>query len=594
MAGDLRHPQKLQQKKGQFGDMPTSTSADILPEIQEHDIHKLLTESLYKQLPLALMASGSVAIVTLLVVWKEVPPTHLIGWALALMVISLLRYLGYRRFMQSGGESAEGIWYRRYFIGILLAGLIWGTFIWILPRDMATEYWIFVIFILGGMMAGSSSTSGAVLSGYLAFVLPICFSVVIWFFAAHTPFPTSMSMLAILYTLILIISVSHAGRTLRETFRLRFANVSLIGKLTTEQQNSVKLVEELRHEISRRASREEQLNDYNRLLEMLAHGEALPMILANLNTVVEKQLQGGMSSILMLDEEGKKLSTVSAPSLPDAYNNALQDQEIGSEVGSCGAAAYRNATVIAEDIETNPRWEAYRELALRHNLRACWSTPIRNTFGRVLGTLAIYHSTPYKPNKTDLDITMTAANIAGIAIEAKQTELRLQNMAHYDQLTQLPNRAFLYDRLAFIITQAKRRPARFAVLFIDLDNFKEINDSLGHEAGDRMLQSIAQGLKTAVRDSDIVSRFGGDEFVTLLMNLNEISDINAVIDKVLEHITQPYVVNQKVRHISGSIGISLFPDDGSDSDSLIQKADRAMYRAKEKGNHYVYFSDLDR
>ena len=583
------------QGQGFISDMPvtSSSSADILPELKEHDVHQFLTGSLYKRLPLALLASGGVAMVMLLVIWNQAVPTRLIGWALALLIISLLRYMSYRKFVQASEEQhLEGIgWYQRYFIGILMAGLVWGALIWVLPKSMPIEYWIFIIFVLGGMMAGSSSTSSAVLSSYLAFVVPICFSIVIWIFNENTAFPTSMAVLAILYAAILTLSVLHSGKILRETFLLRFANIDLINKLTMEQQHSASLVGDLQLEVSRRANREDQLNDYNHLLEMLAHGEALPVILSNLNAVVEKQLQGGMSSILTLDEEGKRLSTVSAPSLPEAYNKALQGVEIGSEVGSCGAAAYRNTTVVAEDIATNPRWEHYRELALSHNLRSCWSTPVRNTFGRVLGTLAIYHNTPYTPSKSDLQITMAAANIAGIAIEAKQTEFRLQNMAHHDPLTQLPNRAFLYDRLSFIIGQANRRVLRFALLFIDLDDFKKINDSLGHETGDRLLQAIARNLKLAVRDSDIVSRFGGDEFIVLLMNLQEIKDVDAVVEKILNGITQPFPIDQKVLQVGGSIGISLFPDDGMDADMLIQRADQAMYRAKGKGNHYTYYSD---
>jgi diguanylate cyclase (GGDEF)-like protein len=580
-------------QQGLLGDMSATTPVDTLPEIQDRDIHRLLTESLYKQIPTALLASGGVAVMTLLVIWEDVPLTHLTAWAMSLLLVSLLRYVWYRAFKRaSGGEAANSFgWYPRYFVGILLAGVVWGSFVWALPRDMPIEHWIFIIFILGGMMAGGSSTSGAILESYLAFVLPICGSTIVWFYVEDVPFPASMSILTLLYTIILVVSVSHAGKTLRETFRLRFANVGLIDKLTLEQENSAQLVEELRHEVVRRSSREDQLNDYNRLLEMLAHGEALPVVLANLNGVVEKQLQGGMSSILVLDEEGRHISMVSAPSLTAEFNEAQQNQSTSTEAGSY-AAAYRNNTVVIEDMLSDPRWTDYRDLAKQYGLQSCWSNPVRNAFGQVLGTLTVYHHTAYAPSRSDLDITMAAANIAGIAIEAKQAEHRLQNMAHHDLLTQLPNRAFLYDRLLFIIAQSKRREMQFALLFIDLDNFKEINDSLGHEAGDRMLRSIAQGLKLAVRDSDIVSRFGGDEFVILLMNIQDVADVNAVAKKIIASIKQPYPVGQKVWHIGGSIGISLFPADGQDADSLIQRADQAMYRAKEKGNHYTYYSEL--
>lgn len=569
--------------------MPPST--DILPELNEQDVRKLLTESLYNRLPLALLASFSVAFVTVVVIWKRASKSYLLWWVLALLAVSLLRYIWYRQFIRSDDESIEQNWYDRYLAGIFLAGLTWASLIWILPKDMATEYWIFTLLILGGMIAGSSSTSGAILSSFLAFALPICFSIVVWCFDSPVPFPTSMSLLVILYVAILVVATSHSSASLRETFRLRFANIGLVDELTQEQKHSDRLVQELQHEVKRRASREQQLNDYNHLLGMLAHGEELASILANLNIVVEKQLQGGMSLALVLDDQDKgRISLVSAPSLPKTFSSAILSQDIGMDTGNY-TAALRDTTVVAEDIDTDPNWLNYLDLTHQHSLRSCWSTPIRNSLGRVLGTLTIYHHTPYKPSNSDLEITMAAANFAGIAIEAKRTESRLQNMALYDQLTQLPNRGFLYDKLSFVIAQAKRRKLRLALLFIDLDHFKEINDSLGHEAGDRALQAVANGLKLAVRDSDVVSRFGGDEFVILLTNLQETGDVDNVVSKVLGHLTQSHMIDEKAVQVGGSIGISLFPDDGMDADILIQKADQAMYQAKAEGNHYTYYSD---
>lgn len=561
-----------------------------MPEINELGVHQFLTEDLYKRLPLALLASGGVALVMMVVIWRAVAKTHLIGWSLALLLISLLRYVWYRQYTKLNEEHNERNWYGRYLIGIFMAGLVWAAFIWILPKEMPTEYWIFIMFILGGMMAGGSSTSSSILSSYLSFILPICISIVIWFFVSASPFPVAMSMLTMLYTGILIAAALQSSNSMRETYRLHYANIGLNDELIQEQQHSAQLVEELKSEVRRRANREEQLNDYNHVLEMLAHGEPLSAILTNLNIIAEKHLREGKSLILVLNDQDKRIAMISAPSLPGSFIEAIQNHEVGMDTGNY-AAAIRDTTVVSEDIDTDPIWLNYRDLARRHNLRSCWSTPVHNALGRVLGSLTIYHHEPYQPSDIDLEVTMAMANIAGIAIEAKQTEQRLKNMALYDQLTQLPNRAFLLDRLSFIITQAKRRALRFALLFIDLDDFKAINDSLGHEAGDRLLLAIAQSLKLAVRDSDIVSRFGGDEFVILLMNLQETSDIDAVVNKILEHLTQPYRVDQQICHVGGSIGISLFPDDGQDAESLIQMADQAMYRAKEKGNHYTYYSD---
>ncbi len=176
-------------------------------------------------------------------------------------------------------------------------------------------------------------------------------------------------------------------------------------------------------------------------------------------------------------------------------------------------------------------------------------------------------------------------------LERKQAEDRIRYMAHYDTLTGLPNRVLFLDRVTQAIAQAHRNECRLALLFIDLDYFKHINDSLGHQVGDHLLQLVATCLQQCLREGDSVARLGGDEFVVSLILLNDSGDAARVAQKILAALDQSFVVANHELHISGSIGIGLYPDDGLDADTLMRAADAAMYFAKENGRGcYQYFT----
>ncbi len=175
--------------------------------------------------------------------------------------------------------------------------------------------------------------------------------------------------------------------------------------------------------------------------------------------------------------------------------------------------------------------------------------------------------------------------------ELKDTEARIRNLAYYDPLTHLPNRRLLQDRLSVAIAHAHRSQGRLAVVFIDLDRFKRINDSLGHAIGDQLLQEVASRLQCSVKEDDTVARMGGDEFVILLSDIEDIEQVVQVARRTLEAMSLPILVNEQELVITCSLGISIYPEDGVSLDSLIQNADSAMYRAKEAGrNSYQLYS----
>lgn len=196
-------------------------------------------------------------------------------------------------------------------------------------------------------------------------------------------------------------------------------------------------------------------------------------------------------------------------------------------------------------------------------------SPIRNTNGEVTHYIAIKE-----------DIT-----------EKKSNEERIKYLAHFDSLTGLPNRAQLNDHLKYVLGLAKRNNGRFAVIFLDLDRFKQINDSLGHDIGDGLLIELSRRLQGTLRDVDMVSRLGGDEFIILLPD-TDIHGAEHVAQKLLEIATQPFVIQSHELIVTASIGIALYPEDGLDMETLFKNADTAMYRAKHEGrNNYCFFTE---
>jgi len=184
--------------------------------------------------------------------------------------------------------------------------------------------------------------------------------------------------------------------------------------------------------------------------------------------------------------------------------------------------------------------------------------------------------------------------IAGIAediTDRKRAEERLMQMAHYDLLTSLPNRVLFYDRLKQALAQAKRNQWTMGVLFIDLDRFKNVNDTLGHTVGDQLLQQVSERLTSSVRAGDTVGRLGGDEFAIVLSDLNSGQDAHLVAQKIMAGLGEPFRLDGAEIFVTASIGITLYPDDSADQDALIKNADAAMYRAKEVGrNGYQFYT----
>ncbi len=591
----------------------------------------------------------------------------------------------------------------------------------------------------------------------------------------------------------------------------------------------------------------------NQILQLINQETELATILDALARHIEALHPTMLCSILLLDERKTHLRHGAAPSLPDFYNQAIDGVAIGDGVGSCGTAAFLGIPVIVEDVQQHPYWQHYSDLALQAELQACWSLPIKNNQGHVLGTFAIYHRMPTLPTDTDIRLIGHYAGLAQLAIERNQSkqkiaeslsilkatlestgeailavdlnnnwllhnqkfvdlwqipndviaskvgerngnpihlyggnqikdpdafsrkvselyatpdahsfdmiefndgkiierhsipklinqqvvgrvwsfrdvteqkraeaELRIaatafesqegmsitdanqivlkvnkaftrvtgyspeevigkthailksglqddlfyqtmqydlkqngywqgelwnqrkngeiypqrlnittvrdankqitnyvaaftditkdkaaeatiHNLAYYDPLTALPNRRLLWERLKHGIDMERRDGKQLALLMLDLDRFKIVNDSMGHSAGDELLQLVAARIKTRLRDVDMVARLGGDEFIIVLEDISHPEDAARVAEHIVADLSLPFKLHQsnnahpelgrKVR-IGASIGISLFPQHGDSPESLLDNADIALYKAKDDGRGcYAYFSE---
>jgi diguanylate cyclase (GGDEF)-like protein/PAS domain S-box-containing protein len=180
--------------------------------------------------------------------------------------------------------------------------------------------------------------------------------------------------------------------------------------------------------------------------------------------------------------------------------------------------------------------------------------------------------------------------------ELKENQRKLELIAHYDPLTGLPNRILLADRIHLAFDQTKRDNCLMAVGYLDLDGFKPVNDSFGHEVGDQLLIEISRRIENSLRKGDTIARLGGDEFVFLLLGLNRVEDCETTLHRLLQVINEPITLGNQVVSVSASIGISIFPDDDTDPDTLLRHADQAMYQAKQEGKNcfHVYNLELDR
>jgi diguanylate cyclase (GGDEF)-like protein len=367
------------------------------------------------------------------------------------------------------------------------------------------------------------------------------------------------------------------------------------------RQDIVELMEQLAMEASfalaslqREAERRHQsamLADQNRLLSLIASGEDLPTIFTSLALFAEAR-SGRVCSVVALDVEGSRCSLAVAPSLPRSFALAMNYGASAERHEPCFQAIRSGGPVFIPDLAAFPLGPALSQTVREEQLKSASAWPIPGNKGQAIGALTLYSRGDAEPAPLDQRLIGICASVAGIAIESCWAAERIRHLAHHDELTGLPNRLLFGYQLPQALARAQRSGQQVAVFFIDLDRFKVINDTLGHDAGDHVLRQIGMHLQECVRATDTLARVGGDEFALMVEQFGDMQELIGIAQKLLSAMSRPFKVAAHEYRLSGSIGVAVYPKDGSDSSSLLKNADIAMYRAKAAGkNTYQFYAD---
>jgi len=329
----------------------------------------------------------------------------------------------------------------------------------------------------------------------------------------------------------------------------------------------------------------------NKTLEFIVGSHPLPNVLEFIVKSVEKENQNILCSISLFDKSKNYLEVGAAPNLPDELIKKIHRVEIGPEGSASGKAAFYGKRIVVKSLRLDQHLNDWGDLGESSALNACWAEPILSSTGEIIGVFGIYHQKQYSPSTQDFFLVEQFAHLASISIERERNSLLIWQQANFDSLTCLPNRNMMRSHLTQLITRADRDNEKIAIAFLDLDHFKDVNDTLGHHIGDALLKETAKRIKQSIRKNDIVARLGGDEFVIIMSNLQDFNGVEVVAQQLLNSISLPYYLMNEVVHSGVSIGITIYPDDGTGIDDLLKNADQAMYGAKNLGrNTYHYFT----
>jgi len=435
-------------------------------------------------------------------------------------------------------------WLNLYKLGTFTTGFAWGITFFFLT-DLPTEYHFIVFAIVVGVAAAGLLTLGVVFSIYVSFIFPMFGICILWMFLKNDTIHVVTGMLTILGTAYYYFTARRFSHNFKQIF--------------LEKEKSKEYVNEL----------EKEYNTFETLFEKSPDGV---LIMEN-----DKFIQCNKKIVEMLHCKTKD-EVLNTHPLKFCHQfltkgNELYDKFSGRE------SYYKFNDMMQLAIKNG--FHNFEWICTRVNNEDFW-----------------------------VDITLTPINLHNHDVmhviwrdisDRKKAEKKLieqknilDHQAHHDSLTKLPNRILFNDRLEQGLENAKRKNINLALLFIDLDHFKQINDSFGHAIGDKFLKMVTLRLKKNIRKVDTLARLGGDEFTIIMEDLISVQDSSLLAQKILKVLAEPFHIDGRILYISCSIGISLYPQDGKNVNDLLQYADTAMYRAKEEGrnNFQFYSSDM--
>ena len=321
----------------------------------------------------------------------------------------------------------------------------------------------------------------------------------------------------------------------------------------------------------------------SQVLEMVAGNHALDFTLHRIIHMIENQRSGVLCSVLL--RNGGALFWAVASGFPEDTVRHSKPIRISPDHSDYVSAELARSTVFWEDVRACPVWAERSYLAGQLGISSCLSTPILSAAGGLLGLLVMHYRQGQSRRDGDPDLLLVAGRLAALAIEQRKFTERLEFQARHDSLTGLPNRAYFIELLEKALEEARDRSAILAVLFIDLDRFKQVNDTLGHTMGDRLLKEVGGRLRRLLTEDDLAGRMGGDEFTIVMTRQPDEQTAIQASQEFLKAFRAAHRIDGNELFVTASIGLSIFPKHGATAAELLRNADLAMYHAKNGGKN---------
>jgi diguanylate cyclase (GGDEF)-like protein/PAS domain S-box-containing protein len=527
----------------------------------------------------------SVALTLAAVQWTDIGALHCSLWCLTMLLVVLARGAlrrAYQRRTKSASDATS--WGRAFTFGALATGLTWGMSAQVLMSSPALEHSFIILMAVAGMTSAAVPYLAPLPMAFHLYAAAAVLPAALPFLRAGTPLYFAIGALMLVYLLGIQRSAHLFGRWLGEAHRLAQDEA---GKAVELKKITSELAE---------AHQRAQAETSRRLALERGRADLEAEINASLATVVDErtaELRQTLAAMTATREQLDSALVAGRMALfeVDTRTRVVKLSQHWSQM--LGGAATSTVTTMQELMRlTHPDDRPTIRRAYRDALRGQGSGYVVDHRVRDLNGGWLWIESRARVTSRDAQGRPQALVGTNCDISArKEHESRLRHQAYHDPLTGLANRSFLRERLQEMIYRAERNNHTLAVLCLDLDHFKVINDSNGHAAGDQLLRAAAARLSNSVRQGDVVVRLGGDEFAVLLEGPLQAETIAAIARKILTRISSPITVDEQEHALSTSIGVSCFPTDGRTPDELLTRADLAMYSAKEAGrNDFRFFT----
>jgi len=525
--------------------------------------------------------------------WDEIDHIPMLIWLGCILTVSGVRL------MLSWGSSDDissletAARWQRLFLGLTaLLGVVWGTTGWLMFHAGSLQHQVTLMVLLVAMAALPATMLAADVIFYLAYLIllfsPLDVRLV---FAADW---TSLLMVAI--SVAVVVTLCLIARTEQEEIadklRLRLSFEGVSEELDNEVNTRTRLETRLRREEEQTRHKDLQLYELTRD-PSISTGD-LRSALEVISARSTQATQCERISVWLMNSIGTAMRCVHiyerGHHTTETRANIEKDEcpELFEELQQSRAVPIPD---LRRDIRLAKVWHYYFK---QHNVSACMFVPFRHGY-KVRGV--VFHEWSGDSRHwtaEEMNYASALADFMALALSAadrRQAEEEMRRLANFDHLTGLPNRALFMDRMEQALARARRSRHPLALLFIDVDRFKSVNDSLGHNVGDQLLYQIGQRLLECVRSSDTVARLGGDEFTVIVEDCTEPQSVPLTCERILTSLSESMLLEGTEVNLGCSIGVSMYPTDGSTVQSLLQNADSAMYKAKERGrNNYQFFT----